>query len=210
MNTTHKNNLGQIIREKRKSAGLSQEKLADILNVTKSTISKYELGQREPSFDQLQKIATAVNVDIYELLTGEAKDIYFQAEVDMVKMNVEHGYSFSDEESKLVTSFNLLNQDGQKTAIERVKELTEIQRYQARKEEISEALHDILTNSPDTREAFVSALASLPDAALPAIAEYIQEVAKDPESYIMQSESDRQEKIFKYAERIARAIKDAE
>lgn len=129
MNNSSTKELGSIIREKRKLRKMSQEHLAEILGVTKSTISKYELGMREPSFEQLRTIADALNVDIYELLTGEAKEIYFQSEVDMVLMNSARGYCFTDEESKLVTAFNALSLEGQQKAIERVEELTEIPKY---------------------------------------------------------------------------------
>ena len=54
--------LGTKIRDARKKCGMSQEKLAGILGVTKSTISKYELGHREPSLDQLITIAEALSL----------------------------------------------------------------------------------------------------------------------------------------------------
>lgn len=40
------------------------------------------------------------------------------------------GYSFSEEEEKLIRSFNKLNAEGQQKAVERVEELTEIPKYQ--------------------------------------------------------------------------------
>ena len=50
------NKIGSRLRELRKKKGVSQEDLAKLLGVTKSTISKYELGHRAMSIDQLKKV----------------------------------------------------------------------------------------------------------------------------------------------------------
>lgn len=52
----------------RKSKGISQLKLALDLNTSQNTISRYETGQREPSINDLIKIADYFNVSIDYLL----------------------------------------------------------------------------------------------------------------------------------------------
>lgn len=69
--------LGNQIRKSRKEKGMSQEKLAAILGVTKSTISKYELGQREPSFDQLIKISSALSLGPFALIPENMQNAFF-------------------------------------------------------------------------------------------------------------------------------------
>lgn len=71
-------NLGNKIHEKRKEKGMSQEELANILGITKASISKYELGIREPSFSQMIKIANAMSIAplswVKEILPAPAVD----------------------------------------------------------------------------------------------------------------------------------------
>lgn len=57
----------------RKTKNLSQTELANYLNVSKSTISMYELGNREPSFDLLQQISKIFNVSVDYLLGNETE-----------------------------------------------------------------------------------------------------------------------------------------
>lgn len=53
------------LREERK---ITMAQLADILHLSESTVSLYENGKREPSFDTLKKIARHFNVTIDYLL----------------------------------------------------------------------------------------------------------------------------------------------
>lgn len=49
--------VGQIIKEKRKNAGLTQKQLAEELGVATITIQQYERGVREPTLERLMSIA---------------------------------------------------------------------------------------------------------------------------------------------------------
>jgi transcriptional regulator with XRE-family HTH domain len=55
----------------RKEKGLSQEEVADRLNVSRQTISKWETGQSSPDFDKIIPICEFYNITSDELLTGE-------------------------------------------------------------------------------------------------------------------------------------------
>ncbi|WP_144514905.1 helix-turn-helix domain-containing protein [Bacillus pumilus] len=63
--------LGKRITYLRKQAGLTQVELAKKLNVTRSALSQYELGTREPNYDLLIKIANFFEVTTDYLLTGK-------------------------------------------------------------------------------------------------------------------------------------------
>lgn len=56
------------LKEIRKSKSISQLKLAMDLNMNQNTISRYETGQREPSINELIKIADYFNVSVDYLL----------------------------------------------------------------------------------------------------------------------------------------------
>lgn len=63
--------LGDKISQLRKKAGLSQEELGDKLNVTRQTISKWELGQSKPDTDKLIEVSKLLNVDFNQLVDDE-------------------------------------------------------------------------------------------------------------------------------------------
>ena len=65
------------LRELRQSKLLSQSQLADALNISKSAVSMYELGKREPDLDTLERIADFFNVDINYLLGKEDGSMYY-------------------------------------------------------------------------------------------------------------------------------------
>ena len=52
----------------RKEKVLSQEELAEKLNVTRQTISKWDLGQSKPDMDKLQEMSTLFEVPIDHLI----------------------------------------------------------------------------------------------------------------------------------------------
>lgn len=53
----------------RNQRGLSQQAMANKLNIAKSTISRWEAGRRKPDIDMIFRIAKALNVDVNVLLS---------------------------------------------------------------------------------------------------------------------------------------------
>lgn len=58
------------LRVLRKKAGITQAELAAQLGVDRSTYTKYENGQSEPSFEMLQKMAAIHGVSVDFLMSG--------------------------------------------------------------------------------------------------------------------------------------------
>ena len=56
----------------RKSAGMSQEELAGRLNVSRQTISKWEVGETTPDMEKLIAISDLFDISLDELVKGEA------------------------------------------------------------------------------------------------------------------------------------------
>ena len=54
--------------ELRKKEGLSQEELGYKLNVTRQTVSKWELGQTTPEMDKLVEMSKIFNISVDELV----------------------------------------------------------------------------------------------------------------------------------------------
>lgn len=67
-------NIGEKLYELRKGKNLSQEEVADRLNVTRQTISKWETNQSTPDFDKIKPICDLYEISADELLTGEKKE----------------------------------------------------------------------------------------------------------------------------------------
>ena len=65
---------GEILTNLRKSRGLSQEQLAGELNLTRQTISKWELNQSTPDLDYLVRLSEFFGVSTDYLIKGEQKN----------------------------------------------------------------------------------------------------------------------------------------
>ena len=64
---------GIFIAELRKEKGLTQQQLADQLNLSNKTISKWESGNGSPDLSNLEALAQALEVTTDELLQGERR-----------------------------------------------------------------------------------------------------------------------------------------
>ena len=77
MNTTTKgSNFGAIISRRRKELHMTQQQLADILSITKSTISRYESGAiNKMSSEHLIPMAKALRISPSQLLGLPESDV---------------------------------------------------------------------------------------------------------------------------------------
>lgn len=73
--------LGERLLDLRKSKHLSQEEVADKLNVSRQTISKWETDSSTPDFDKIIPICELFEISTEELLTGvkEEKEITIES-----------------------------------------------------------------------------------------------------------------------------------
>lgn len=67
--------LGERILKLRKKQGLSQEQLGEQVNVTRQTISNWELNETTPNPEQLKLLSKALDISIDELLDNERKEV---------------------------------------------------------------------------------------------------------------------------------------
>lgn len=67
--------LGNKILQLRKQHNLSQEQLAEKMNVTRQTISKWELGETSPDIRQAKELSKIFNVSLDELVDNQIKDV---------------------------------------------------------------------------------------------------------------------------------------
>ena len=66
--------LGQNILNSRKKNGLSQEQLGEKVNVTRQTISNWELEETAPNPEQLKLLSKTLNISVDELIDNKIKN----------------------------------------------------------------------------------------------------------------------------------------
>ena len=67
--------LGQNILESRKKNGLSQEQLGEKVNVTRQTISNWELEETAPNPEQLKLLSKVLNVSVDDLIDNDLQNV---------------------------------------------------------------------------------------------------------------------------------------
>ena len=66
--------LGERLYELRKKKGLSQEEVAEKLNVTRQSVSKWETDESKPDFDKIVPICELYEISTNELLNGTQEE----------------------------------------------------------------------------------------------------------------------------------------
>lgn len=86
--------IGNQLNQLRKLSGMTQEQLAEKLNVSRQTISKWEAGTTLPDLDSVVKISRMFHISLDDLLLEEEpcmteRDEQITLE-DLVKINVHN------------------------------------------------------------------------------------------------------------------------
>lgn len=63
--------VGRRIRTLRKTRGLSQEKLAELVGTSPKYLSRIETGRENPTLDLFLRLAQGLKVDLYEIFQFE-------------------------------------------------------------------------------------------------------------------------------------------
>ncbi len=66
--------IAEKLQAQRKAHGYSQEELADLLNVSRQAVSKWERGEASPDTDNLIALAKIYNITIDQLINSESED----------------------------------------------------------------------------------------------------------------------------------------
>ena len=82
--------LNEKLQELRKSKGMTQEELAEILYVSRTAISKWESGRGTPSIESLKQISAFFSVSIDDLLSAEKALSLAEQEHKVLQQNQIH------------------------------------------------------------------------------------------------------------------------
>jgi len=139
MNTTKKVKIGEAIRNQRKNQGLTLNELGQRMGISGSLVGQYERGVVNPKYETIIRFADALNVEPREILGNAFMDV-ISPEVERLAHSVDDTTDIRlylsgrvvpvTIQERLNEAFSELNKEGQKVAVERVKELTQIPKYQ--------------------------------------------------------------------------------
>ena len=90
--------IGNFLKELRKEKQLTQEQLADYLNVSSRSVSRWETGNNLPGLDILIQLSKYYGVQLIEILEGEK-----MAQENLVENTVEKVAEYGNEEKMKVT-----------------------------------------------------------------------------------------------------------
>lgn len=82
--------LNEKLQELRKSKGMTQEELAEVLYVSRTAISKWESGRGTPSIESLKQISAFFSVSIDDLLSAEKALFLAEQEHKVSRQNQVH------------------------------------------------------------------------------------------------------------------------
>ena len=86
---------GKFLQLLRKENGFTQEELAEKLNVSRRTVSRWETGTNMPDLDILMELSDLYEVDLREILSGERKSERMNEELKETVLQVA---DYSNEE----------------------------------------------------------------------------------------------------------------
>ena len=124
--------IGENIKAARIRKGLTQQDLANALNTTKSAISRYELGKREPRYKLLMEISGILEVSCSDLIGDE------KIELELRRSDLKERINEALEEcvdldknldNEMAMYFGMLNYDGKQIALDYVAHLVGSKKY---------------------------------------------------------------------------------
>ena len=120
-------NVNELVAEKlkkcRKQCGLSQQQVAQALNIDRSTYSYYELGHTTPGIEKIPKLAKIFNISPTLLLPDENDALSLTLSDVDDEENLSEMARLSDEEKDLLIRYRLLGADERTALMEKLDEL---------------------------------------------------------------------------------------
>lgn len=92
--------VGSFLKQLRKEKNITQEQFAEMMHVSRRTVSRWETGSNMPDLDILIEIADYYDVDLRDLLDGERKSEQMDQELKETLLKVA---DYSNEEKAKIT-----------------------------------------------------------------------------------------------------------
>ena len=123
----------------RKLRGLTQAQLAEKSGVAAISIHQYESDKRQPRLEQICAIAAALNIPVVKLMDFPEESLHTipQSQMEDMISGVDQ-LIYDSNKSDLISAFDLLNNNGQEKAVESVRKIAAIPKYQKQENKIAE------------------------------------------------------------------------
>ena len=132
-NEVIKMSIGENIRRIRKDKKLTQKELGEKLEgISQQQIGQWENGIKIPKLETIQKIATALEIPMFDLINMDEYNNLIDTKVEeQIQNDIKSGkvHLVTEDEKELTANYLKLNTTGKTEARKRVHELTEIPRY---------------------------------------------------------------------------------
>ncbi len=109
--------IGKNLAFFRNMAGLTQQQVAEQLNLNRTTYTKYETGVSEPSFDTLKKIASIFDIDVATLIQDD--------DAAAVSDITQDEYEISPEERLMLRRYKHLSMEKRGEVVSFINDLSE-------------------------------------------------------------------------------------
>ncbi len=116
--------LAKKLKDLRKSFGITQDEIAQLLNMSRTSFSKYENGAANPPLAVLRKLAKLYNVQIEYLIHDDKTTLTLnEADTDTEPDPDNLVFYFSqltDEERQLILKLRLMDEEKKKSFLKQV------------------------------------------------------------------------------------------
>ena len=115
--------LNQRLKYFRTSSGLTQQQVADVLGLDRSTYAYYETGKTTPDIKSVNKLLKLFNISYYELMEEPDPTQLAVSDPDSAQDDEEdklHIYDLSKAEKRLVIYFRVLSPNQQKDLLQSI------------------------------------------------------------------------------------------
>ncbi len=113
--------ISEKIKILRTKSGVTQQHIASILGVDRSTYTYYELGKTVPNWPMIKKIAKIFKISPYDLLEDDNK--YIASDISLSYKKKSDFYDLSNQEKKFILSLRSLPENERKKVIKSVDKL---------------------------------------------------------------------------------------
>lgn len=120
---------GEKLVTLRESKGLTQKKLAELLDITPTRLNYWEKDKRQPDIVLVKKIASVLDIPVSYLMNWDEvynPDGKLEMEVKLIEEIEKH---FGREAVTLLQNFTSLNELGQSKAVEYLSDLADQEKY---------------------------------------------------------------------------------
>lgn len=158
--------IAENIRRIREEKKMTQKNVASLMGISQQAYGQYESGSREPKPETLGRIAAALGTTLTEITKGtqyipdKDEDMknyvgdFVRGEGTQLMMQWDAFFKILNQipfASELWCAFDKLNENGKKVAVERVKEMTELPRYQLNPATAQTAPDDVASKEPSNK-----------------------------------------------------------